>query len=338
MGNGESILNVTDFIPIIGGVVRTVQSGVLLVQGDTDAAGKAIQEAGMNFGGDALGLVTGGAGKVAFNAGRAVTKTASKLITKAVPKAATEAGKKAAAEVAIQAETKTVAETSAVVANGATSEAVQAGVEREVVKLSKLEAAEAAEAAERATLELERKAAEAAQRATLELERKAALREAAVQAANLERRAAAKESRKLAKDIVANRGAALEKSIAKKSHRQRLHSKVVPKPSTILIGAGMNLAADQVLGADPELPLPPPPTPPDTNMFDPSTVKPIDTSGKADRQEPTFTAGIDPNLIYASPEQPTLVQIDQTRTRTEDNNLLLIAGILVSGAVLVSEL
>lgn len=97
-----------DCIPFVGGIARTVQSGIKLVQGDVEGAKEAIKNAGMNFAGDALGVVTGGAGKVAAVAGRTALKVAEKKgfqkvatqMSKVVPQASTKSARVQAKEIA----------------------------------------------------------------------------------------------------------------------------------------------------------------------------------------------------------------------------------------------
>eukprot|EP00445_Apocalathium_hangoei_P011922 CAMPEP_0203864556 /NCGR_PEP_ID=MMETSP0359-20131031/14838_1 /ASSEMBLY_ACC=CAM_ASM_000338 /TAXON_ID=268821 /ORGANISM="Scrippsiella Hangoei, Strain SHTV-5" /LENGTH=379 /DNA_ID=CAMNT_0050782325 /DNA_START=228 /DNA_END=1367 /DNA_ORIENTATION=+ len=93
----QTLLGLWDFIdmvPVIGGTAGVLQSGVPLAQGDTEGSKDAIANAGLNFAVDALGLVTGGAGKVAVVA----AKTGAKVVVKAVAKAAVKGGFKAASK------------------------------------------------------------------------------------------------------------------------------------------------------------------------------------------------------------------------------------------------
>mmetsp|Transcript_72331 Transcript_72331/g.207520 ORF Transcript_72331/g.207520 Transcript_72331/m.207520 type:complete len:379 (-) Transcript_72331:183-1319(-) len=95
----QTLLGLWDFIdmvPVVGGAARVVQSGVLLAQGDTEGSKDAIANAGLNFAGDALGLVTGGAGKVAVVAAKTGAKVVAKVVVKAAAKAAVKVGFKAA--------------------------------------------------------------------------------------------------------------------------------------------------------------------------------------------------------------------------------------------------
>jgi len=75
---GFNIMGALDFIPIVGGIARTVEAGGHALAGNTEYAKEAISNAGMNFVGDALGLVTGGAGKV----GMIAAKTGAKALVK----------------------------------------------------------------------------------------------------------------------------------------------------------------------------------------------------------------------------------------------------------------
>ena len=74
--------NVLDFIPIVGTVYRSGKAIANHAMGDHEEAQKQWVEAGMNAAGDALGLVTGGTGKVAANAARVGVKVAGKVVLK----------------------------------------------------------------------------------------------------------------------------------------------------------------------------------------------------------------------------------------------------------------
>ena len=71
-----------DAIPVVGTGYRTVRAIAAHASGDHEEAQQQWAEAGMNLAGDALGLVTGGAGKVASTAAKAGAKTAFKVATK----------------------------------------------------------------------------------------------------------------------------------------------------------------------------------------------------------------------------------------------------------------
>lgn len=71
---GFSAWDVVDFIPIVGSVARLGESVVLAAQGRGDDAVESLRIAGMNVAGDALGLATGGVGKMAVSGGRVATK------------------------------------------------------------------------------------------------------------------------------------------------------------------------------------------------------------------------------------------------------------------------
>ena len=71
-----------DAIRVVGTGYRTVRAIAAHASGDHEEAQQQWAEAGMNLAGDALGLVTGGAGKVASTAAKAGAKTAFKVATK----------------------------------------------------------------------------------------------------------------------------------------------------------------------------------------------------------------------------------------------------------------
>lgn len=75
---GWSLWDTLDLIPIVGEVARLGQGITLGVQGKWDEAGEAFANMGVNLAGDALGLVTGGAGKVGVTAGRIGVKAVAK--------------------------------------------------------------------------------------------------------------------------------------------------------------------------------------------------------------------------------------------------------------------
>ena len=89
---------VLDTIPIVGTGYRTVNAIAAHISGDHEEAQKQWTEAGMNLAGDALGLVTGGAGKVAATAAKAGVKTVLKVATKQGVKAMTKQTLKQAAK------------------------------------------------------------------------------------------------------------------------------------------------------------------------------------------------------------------------------------------------
>lgn len=71
---GFSAWDIVDFIPVVGSVARLGESVVLAAQGRGDDAVESLKVAGMNVAGDALGLATGGVGKMAVSGGRVATK------------------------------------------------------------------------------------------------------------------------------------------------------------------------------------------------------------------------------------------------------------------------
>ena len=83
--------SVVDSVPVVGTAYRAGNAISAQMSGNHKEAQKQWGEAGMNLAGDALGLVTGGAGKVAATAGRAAVKTAVKQGVKAGAKAAIKA-------------------------------------------------------------------------------------------------------------------------------------------------------------------------------------------------------------------------------------------------------
>ena len=95
-----------DAIPVVGTGYRTVNAVSAHISGNHDEAQKQWAEAGMNLAGDALGLVTGGAGKVATTAARAGAKTALKVATKQGVKAMTKQTLKQAAKQGSKAATR----------------------------------------------------------------------------------------------------------------------------------------------------------------------------------------------------------------------------------------
>ena len=89
-----------DAVPIVGTAYRTGCAVTAHVTGDHEEAGRQWAEAGMNAAGDALGLVTGGAGKVASTAAKVGAKAAVKTVAKQGVKAAVRAGGRAAMKAA----------------------------------------------------------------------------------------------------------------------------------------------------------------------------------------------------------------------------------------------
>ena len=100
--------SVIDAVPVVGTGYRTVKAVAAHVSGDHEEAKKQWADAGMNLAGDALGLVTGGAGKIASTAAKVGAKTALqvatkegvKTVTKQTLKEAAKEGGKAAARAA----------------------------------------------------------------------------------------------------------------------------------------------------------------------------------------------------------------------------------------------
>ena len=87
--------NVVDVVPVAGAVYRAGAAVAAHASGDHEEAQKQWAEAGMNAAGDALGLVTGGAGKVAAVGARAAVKAGGKVLAKEGAKQATSQGVKA---------------------------------------------------------------------------------------------------------------------------------------------------------------------------------------------------------------------------------------------------
>ena len=101
---------VLDAIPVVGTAYRTVNAVAAHVVGDHERAKEQWAEAGMNLAGDALGLVTGGAGKVASvaakNAIKFAAKEGMKSVSKKVVRDAAKQGGKAAVRMAKKQTTK----------------------------------------------------------------------------------------------------------------------------------------------------------------------------------------------------------------------------------------
>ena len=92
--------NVVDAVPLVGTTYRTGRAIAAHVSGDHEEAGRQWTDAGMNLAGDALGVVTGGAGKVATTAAKVGAKTAVKAVAKAGVKQAVRLGGRAAVKAA----------------------------------------------------------------------------------------------------------------------------------------------------------------------------------------------------------------------------------------------
>ena len=101
---------VVDCVPVVGTGYRSVRAVAAHLTGDHEAAQEQWAEAGMNLAGDAIGLVTGGAGKVAATAAKAaakvVVKTAAKEGVKALSKVALKDAAKQGTTAATRAERK----------------------------------------------------------------------------------------------------------------------------------------------------------------------------------------------------------------------------------------
>ena len=81
---------VVDSVPVVGATYRTVNAITAHVTGDHERAQEEWANAGINIAGDALGLVTGGAGKVATVAARTGARVAVNIATKQGVKAASK--------------------------------------------------------------------------------------------------------------------------------------------------------------------------------------------------------------------------------------------------------
>ena len=91
-------VTVLDAIPVVGTGYRTVNAVAAHIGGGHKKAKEQWAEAGMNLSTDALGLVTGGAGKVTSTAVKAGAKTALRTATKQGVKAMTKETLKEAAK------------------------------------------------------------------------------------------------------------------------------------------------------------------------------------------------------------------------------------------------
>ena len=89
-----------DAIPGVGTVYRSGKAVVNHIQGDHEAAQREWAEAGANAAGDAIGLVTGGAGKVASVAAKTGLKVGAKVAVKQGAKVAMKQAGKAAVKAA----------------------------------------------------------------------------------------------------------------------------------------------------------------------------------------------------------------------------------------------
>ena len=95
-----------DAVPVVGVAYRTGAAVTAHVTGDHEEAQRQWTEAGMNAAGDALGLVTGGAGKVATTAAKVGAKAVVKTAVKQGVKQAVKAGGRAAMKAASKQLTK----------------------------------------------------------------------------------------------------------------------------------------------------------------------------------------------------------------------------------------
>ena len=85
---GWGFFDFTDFIPVLGTVLRVGQSGVLAATGHGDEAKHAIAMGGVNLGADVLTVVTFGAGAPEAEAARVAAKAAVSGVEHAVASAA----------------------------------------------------------------------------------------------------------------------------------------------------------------------------------------------------------------------------------------------------------
>lgn len=85
---GWGFFDFTDFIPVLGTVLRVGQSGVLAATGHGDEAKHAIIMGGVNLGADVLTVVTFGAGAPEAEAARVAAKAAVSGVEHAVASAA----------------------------------------------------------------------------------------------------------------------------------------------------------------------------------------------------------------------------------------------------------
>jgi hypothetical protein len=85
---GWGFFDFTDFIPVLGTVLRVGQSGVLAATGHGDEAKHAIAMGGVNLGADVLTVVTFGAGATEAEAARVAAKAAASGVEHAVASAA----------------------------------------------------------------------------------------------------------------------------------------------------------------------------------------------------------------------------------------------------------
>ena len=75
--------SVVDAVPVVGTGYRSARAVAAHMAGDHEGASQQWAEAGMNLAGDAAGLVTGGAGKVAATAAKAAVKHGAKAAIRA---------------------------------------------------------------------------------------------------------------------------------------------------------------------------------------------------------------------------------------------------------------
>ena len=85
-----------DSVPVVGTGYRTARAVTAHLTGDHEEAQQQWAEAGMNLAGDAIGVFTGGAGKVATAAAKAGAQAAAKASVKAVTKEGVKAISKTA--------------------------------------------------------------------------------------------------------------------------------------------------------------------------------------------------------------------------------------------------
>ena len=87
--------NFVDAVPVVGTAYRTGAAIAAHATGDHEAAQQQWAEAGMNAAGDALGLVTGGAGKMAAVGARTAAKVGGQVLVKEGMRQAAKQGIKA---------------------------------------------------------------------------------------------------------------------------------------------------------------------------------------------------------------------------------------------------
>lgn len=206
MGFWDGFLKVVENIPVVGTVTLATESAVLGIQGKGHEALGKLGEAGVGLAGDALGLVTGGAGKAAMVAGKLGTQTALTLAETgakgALKKGSTEAIRAAETQAAKAAAEKAAREAAAAEARAA-EKALAKKAEEEAIRKAEREATE--RAAKKEAERVEREAKEAAHKRA---EREAAARKAKEEAekrakerARREKIEREKEQKKLREDI-----------------------------------------------------------------------------------------------------------------------------------------